>query len=275
MTIEHAITARGTFRDVAEAAGLRPGRLFRSSELSRLSEEGRQRLAELGITDVADLRSPREVERRGPGLVPDGVERAPAAVPRPVRRRRGGAARCVVREDDDREARRRRGFDRGRAVHDRGVPALPHPGRCPPGGAPGDLAAGRRPAGDHALLRRQGPHRLHRGRGAGGRRGGPGRDRGGLPAQQRRGGTAARADPGVDARTRVDDTRGGDVRRGAAVRGGARRPRGVPGRGPATPSTRTTARCTVISSPPASPTSSSPRCARRCTSELGDATAVS
>jgi protein-tyrosine phosphatase len=62
------------FRDVADEAGVRPGRFFRSSELSRLSEDGRRRLIELGITDVADLRSPREVERRGPGLVPAGVE---------------------------------------------------------------------------------------------------------------------------------------------------------------------------------------------------------
>jgi len=61
------------FRDVAEATGVRPGRFFRSSELSRLSEDGRRQLNELGITDVADLRSPREVERRGPGQVPDGV----------------------------------------------------------------------------------------------------------------------------------------------------------------------------------------------------------
>jgi protein-tyrosine phosphatase len=61
------------FRDVAEETGVRPGRFYRSSELSRLSEEGRRGLIELGITDVADLRSPREVERHGPGLVPDGV----------------------------------------------------------------------------------------------------------------------------------------------------------------------------------------------------------
>ncbi|MGX9789068.1 tyrosine-protein phosphatase [Mycobacterium sp. MMS18-G62] len=61
------------FRDVAEETGVRPGRFFRSSELSRLSEHGSRRLIELGITDVADLRSPREVERRGPGQVPDGV----------------------------------------------------------------------------------------------------------------------------------------------------------------------------------------------------------
>lgn len=62
------------FRDVAEETGVRPGRFYRSSELSRLSEEGRRGLIELGITDVADLRSAREVERHGPGLVPEGVE---------------------------------------------------------------------------------------------------------------------------------------------------------------------------------------------------------
>jgi protein-tyrosine phosphatase len=61
------------FRDVAEETGVRPGRFFRSSELSRLSEDGRRRLIELGITDVADLRSPRELERHGAGQVPDGV----------------------------------------------------------------------------------------------------------------------------------------------------------------------------------------------------------
>ena len=61
------------FRDVADTAGLRPGRLFRSSELSRLDEAGRRALYALGVTDVADLRSPVEVQRRGAGAVPDGV----------------------------------------------------------------------------------------------------------------------------------------------------------------------------------------------------------
>ncbi|WP_156687616.1 tyrosine-protein phosphatase [Mycobacterium sp. Marseille-P9652] len=63
------------FRDVADGAGaLRPGRLFRSSELSRLDDDGRATLLNLGITDVADLRASREVARRGPGRVPDGVD---------------------------------------------------------------------------------------------------------------------------------------------------------------------------------------------------------
>ncbi|MBB3748576.1 protein-tyrosine phosphatase [Mycolicibacterium sp. BK634] len=61
------------FRDIAATAGLRPGRFFRSSELSRLDDSGREVFRGLGITDVADLRSPQEVERRGAGAVPDGV----------------------------------------------------------------------------------------------------------------------------------------------------------------------------------------------------------
>ena len=61
------------FRDVADATGVRPGRFFRSSELSALEDDGRDLLRQLGIFDVADLRSPREVERRGPGRVHDDV----------------------------------------------------------------------------------------------------------------------------------------------------------------------------------------------------------
>jgi protein-tyrosine phosphatase len=62
------------FRDVSEETGVRAGRFFRSSELSRLDEGGRELLRRLGITDVADLRSAREVERHGPGAVPAGVQ---------------------------------------------------------------------------------------------------------------------------------------------------------------------------------------------------------
>lgn len=40
------------FRDVADTAtALRPGRLFRSSELSRLDDAGRATLRRLGITE--------------------------------------------------------------------------------------------------------------------------------------------------------------------------------------------------------------------------------
>ena len=61
------------FRDVAEETGIAAGRLFRSSELSGLDDNGRNSLVHFGITDVADLRSLKEVQRRGPGQVPDGV----------------------------------------------------------------------------------------------------------------------------------------------------------------------------------------------------------
>lgn len=62
------------FRDVADGVpGLRSGRVFRSSELSGLDDDGRAILRQLGISDVADLRAAREVARRGPGRVPDGV----------------------------------------------------------------------------------------------------------------------------------------------------------------------------------------------------------
>lgn len=61
------------FRDVAGLTGVRPGRLFRSSELSNLDEVGRERMNDLGISDIADLRSQVELERRGPGAVPKGV----------------------------------------------------------------------------------------------------------------------------------------------------------------------------------------------------------
>src|ERR1700749_4170894 len=63
------------FRDVADGTPtLRPGRLFRSGELSRLDEDGRETRLQLVITDVADLRARLEVARRGPLLVPDGIE---------------------------------------------------------------------------------------------------------------------------------------------------------------------------------------------------------
>ena len=61
------------FRDVAENAGIQPGRLFRSGELSNLDDAGRETLTRVGVTAVADLRSAPELDRHGEGLVPDGV----------------------------------------------------------------------------------------------------------------------------------------------------------------------------------------------------------
>jgi protein-tyrosine phosphatase len=69
-----ALSGAWNFRDVAEETGIRPGRFFRSSELNGLDDSGRTALLGFGITDVADLRSSREVERHGEGSVPAGVE---------------------------------------------------------------------------------------------------------------------------------------------------------------------------------------------------------
>jgi protein-tyrosine phosphatase len=69
-----ALSGAWNFRDIAEETGVRPGRFFRSSELSGLDDSGREALLGFGITDVADLRSAREVERHGAGAVPAGVE---------------------------------------------------------------------------------------------------------------------------------------------------------------------------------------------------------
>lgn len=62
------------FRDVAEQTGIAPGVFYRASELSRLDDDGRAALTGYGVTDVADLRTLRELERHGPGLVPAGVD---------------------------------------------------------------------------------------------------------------------------------------------------------------------------------------------------------
>lgn len=68
-----SLSGTWNFRDAAENAGIAPGRLFRSGELSNLDNAGRETLARLGVTDVADLRSAPELERHGKGQVPDSV----------------------------------------------------------------------------------------------------------------------------------------------------------------------------------------------------------
>jgi len=64
------------FRDVTSSTGgaVRPGRLFRSGELTKIDDAGLRQLQALAISDVADLRSPPEVANHGSDLVPSGVE---------------------------------------------------------------------------------------------------------------------------------------------------------------------------------------------------------
>lgn len=70
----HELSGAWNFRDVAEQTGIAPARFFRASELSKLDDAGRAALTGYGITDVADLRTLRELERHGAGLVPAGVD---------------------------------------------------------------------------------------------------------------------------------------------------------------------------------------------------------
>lgn len=73
------LTGAWNFRDVSdlkthEGRCVGTGFLFRCSELSGLEESGTQKLSELRVTDVFDLRDPTEVERSGADRVPVGVQ---------------------------------------------------------------------------------------------------------------------------------------------------------------------------------------------------------
>jgi protein-tyrosine phosphatase len=70
------VSGTWNFRDVTDSTdgAVRPGMLYRAGELSALDDDGRARLQQLRINDVADLRSAIEVGKHGPGLVPDGVQ---------------------------------------------------------------------------------------------------------------------------------------------------------------------------------------------------------
>lgn len=74
-TVVTDLSGSWNFRDVSSstADSVRPGVLFRSGELTKIDDTGLGQLQELRVTDVADLRSPREIERHGGDLVPDGV----------------------------------------------------------------------------------------------------------------------------------------------------------------------------------------------------------
>jgi len=75
----HRFDALDNFRDYGDyAAGdrrIRPGRLFRSAHQARASEADLQRLADLGIATIVDLRRPSE-RRDQPSRRPAGFEGA-------------------------------------------------------------------------------------------------------------------------------------------------------------------------------------------------------
>ena len=165
------------FRDVAEETGVRPGRFFRSSELSRLSTTRAARSSPAGHHRC---RRPAIGPRSGAPRAGSGTRGrggAPAAVPRGVRRRgeapHEAAFQKMMSEKPDDE-------DVAVAAHRFMTEEylIPDPRRCATRCAASHFAARRRAAGDRPLLRGQGPHRLHRGDGARCHRCRPRRDHG-------------------------------------------------------------------------------------------------
>ncbi|WP_433759190.1 tyrosine-protein phosphatase [Nocardia sp. CA-135398] len=72
------LTGTFNFRDLGglrtvDGARIRPGVLLRSAQLSGLDLPGHAILRELGVTDVFDLRGPREIEHIGHDNLPEGV----------------------------------------------------------------------------------------------------------------------------------------------------------------------------------------------------------
>lgn len=75
---QFALDGAWNFRDLggvrtAGGAEIRPGKFYRASELSTLSERGQGAVVDLGIGTVFDLRSDAEIARSGVDRVPDGV----------------------------------------------------------------------------------------------------------------------------------------------------------------------------------------------------------
>jgi protein-tyrosine phosphatase len=79
------LAGQPNFRDLGGyAAGdgrrIRWGAVYRSGELSQLSDADVGKLGELGIRTVVDLRSPEEVSARGEGRLPSGAQLVPLPI---------------------------------------------------------------------------------------------------------------------------------------------------------------------------------------------------
>jgi protein-tyrosine phosphatase len=64
----------------ADGRRIKWGAVYRSGELSQLSDEDVGTLAQLGIKTVVDLRSPEEIKARGEGRLPEGAELRPMPI---------------------------------------------------------------------------------------------------------------------------------------------------------------------------------------------------
>ncbi len=79
------LSAQPNFRDLggyeaADGRRVRWGMVFRSGELSQLVPSDVQKLGELGIRTVVDLRSPEEISARGEGRLPPGAALRPMPI---------------------------------------------------------------------------------------------------------------------------------------------------------------------------------------------------
>lgn len=75
---QYHLSGAWNFRDVGalrtdDGRKIRPGVLYRSSELCALDADGQRNLQSLAITDVIDLRSEREIAWNGRDVLPPGV----------------------------------------------------------------------------------------------------------------------------------------------------------------------------------------------------------
>lgn len=77
---QHAVlTGQPNFRDLggyetADGRRLKSGEIYRSGELSHLSDEDVAKLEELGIRTVVNFLLPEEIEKNGPDRLPSGVQ---------------------------------------------------------------------------------------------------------------------------------------------------------------------------------------------------------
>ena len=79
------LAGQPNFRDLGGYASrdgrrVKWGRVYRSGELSQLSEDDVAKLAELGVRAVVDLRSPEEVSARGEGRLPPSAALHPMPI---------------------------------------------------------------------------------------------------------------------------------------------------------------------------------------------------
>jgi len=91
------LTGQPNFRDLggyeaADGRRLKSGEVYRSGELSRLSDEDVAKLEELGIRTVVNFLLPEEIEKNGPDLLPPGVQE----VPQPIQGEQAGELTMMV-----------------------------------------------------------------------------------------------------------------------------------------------------------------------------------